>query len=178
MKYKVTRDEVFRLWARKAQDHAEELSGGRTYFSGDTCYSYGSHFPIAKHIGDGNVLFTLQTYSNTTAKHISDARHACFRANLNVIYCYSIESVRDSIKHWEDEMEELFSQISNPKNRKFENRVEKLKCIAKQFRKYMEIFTAHPISFKTATALALIDSGNVVAKLREPDREFKPIAKA
>lgn len=172
MKYKVSRDEVFRLWARQSQESAGEKGNReRSYFRGNTCYSYGSHFPIAKHVGDNNVLFTLQTNSVTTADHISHARSACSSAGLNVIYCYDIDSFGKSIQHWEGRIEDLFEQISNPKNRKFEGRVQELRTIAQQFKKYIAFMNAE-IPFKTATALALIESGNIVEQLREPDREF------
>ena len=38
------------------------------YFIGDTIYSYGNHFPIARHV-NGVVLFTTRGYSVTTAGH-------------------------------------------------------------------------------------------------------------
>jgi hypothetical protein len=50
------------------------------YFADGTIYSYGSHFPIAKHVTDKNgyhcVLFTTRSYSNTTAKHMSLVSYA------------------------------------------------------------------------------------------------------
>lgn len=52
-----------------------------------TIYSYGHHFGIA-HIpeADSNtVYFTLNNYSNTTAKHISHVRRAI--SHMNIIYC-------------------------------------------------------------------------------------------
>src|SRR5579872_324467 len=73
-------DEIAHLWAHsKTQDDARN-PGGNFYFSGDTIYSYGSHFPIARHVtneqGQAAILFTNQTYSNTTAKHIGQVRRA------------------------------------------------------------------------------------------------------
>jgi len=38
------------------------------FIDGDTIYSYGRHFPIARH-HKGVVLFNPDGYSNTTAKH-------------------------------------------------------------------------------------------------------------
>ena len=48
-RYVYPSDMVAHLWANKSQDSARE-SGGRFYFVGDTIYSYGSHFPIARHV--------------------------------------------------------------------------------------------------------------------------------
>lgn len=45
------------------------------YFEGPTIFSYGSHFPIATHVtnarGERAVIFTRETYSVTTQKHMS-----------------------------------------------------------------------------------------------------------
>jgi len=65
--------QVAHLWANKSRKSA---SGSHFYFEGDTIYSYGSHFPIARHY-DGVVLFTTQGYSSTTACHKSIVREAC-----------------------------------------------------------------------------------------------------
>lgn len=65
--------QVAHLWAHKAQPSAK---GSHFYFEGDTIYSYGSHFPIARHY-KGVVLMTTGSYSSTTAKHISYVRYAC-----------------------------------------------------------------------------------------------------
>jgi hypothetical protein len=70
---------VAHLWANKAQDSARE-SGGRFYFVGDTIYSYGSHFPIARHVTRKDrtaVLFTTRSYSATTAGHKCMVEGAC-----------------------------------------------------------------------------------------------------
>lgn len=52
-------------------------SGGRgnLFFRGDTIYSYGSHFPIARKV-NGVLLFTTRTYSVSTQRHISYVRRA------------------------------------------------------------------------------------------------------
>lgn len=47
--------------------------GPSFFFRGDTIYSYGQHFPIARHVtgtrGRAAVLFTTRDYSKTTSKH-------------------------------------------------------------------------------------------------------------
>jgi hypothetical protein len=70
---------VAHLWAHKSQDSAR-TPRGNFYFSGDTISSYGSHFPIARHItrkGENAVLFTTRGYSSTTAGHKSTVAGAC-----------------------------------------------------------------------------------------------------
>lgn len=74
-------DEIPHLWAHKVQDNARN-PGGNLYFSNETIYSYGSHFPIARHITRGTpskqtaILFTTATYSVTTSKHLGMVRSA------------------------------------------------------------------------------------------------------
>jgi hypothetical protein len=78
MKHVVSADRVPHLWANKAQDNARN-SNNNLFFDGDTIYSYGRHFPIARHAehcGKAFVLFTNDSYSVTTAKHISMVRRA------------------------------------------------------------------------------------------------------
>lgn len=71
--------EVPHLWAHRTQDDARNRQGN-LYFTGDTIYSYGSHFPIACHVtndaGKRAVLFTTATYSVTTSGHCSAVRSA------------------------------------------------------------------------------------------------------
>jgi hypothetical protein len=70
--------EIPHLWFHKTQESARNANGS-LYFSADTIYSYGSHFPIASHIWNKNrdaVLFTTKTYSVTTSSHCSAVRSA------------------------------------------------------------------------------------------------------
>ena len=72
-------DMVAHLWAHKSQDFARN-PGHNIYFHGDTIYSYGSHFPIARHVENKRgraVLFTTHSYSATTAGHKCMVAGAC-----------------------------------------------------------------------------------------------------
>jgi len=79
-------NEVPHLWAHKVQDSARNAQGN-LYFDGEVIYSYGSHFPIARHItnakGKPAVLFTEQGYSSTTSGHKS-AVHSAIPSGLPV----------------------------------------------------------------------------------------------
>jgi len=89
-----THDEVAHAWAN--QTH-EAMKGCNVFFEGDTIYSYGGHFPIARHDGKGNVLFTAQDYSVSTSKHKSIVRRACNHLRVfTVPYVGRIESTRHS----------------------------------------------------------------------------------
>lgn len=72
-------DEIAHLWAHKTQSSARNAQGN-FYFEGDTIYSYGSHFPIARHVtnkrGQAAILFTTGSYSNTTSQHVYGVRQA------------------------------------------------------------------------------------------------------
>lgn len=78
-------EEVAHLWAhRKAAEGRNRT--GNFYFTGDTIYSYGSHFPIAKLVRRGNkdiVLFTTREFSNMTTQHKYKVLRAC--SHLQVI---------------------------------------------------------------------------------------------
>jgi len=78
-KYVFDTGEIPHLWAHRIQDEARNRQGN-LYFTGDTIYSYGSHFPIARHVvseaGERAVLFTIATYSVTTSSHCSAVRSA------------------------------------------------------------------------------------------------------
>lgn len=75
-------NQIARLWV----DHNEgryarpERVGFNVYYVGDTIYSYGRHFPIARFAtsptGERVVLFTSRGYSISTAKHIGIVRRA------------------------------------------------------------------------------------------------------
>jgi hypothetical protein len=77
--------EIPHLWAHQTQADARNPHNN-LYFIGDTIYSYGRHFPIARIVKQGKktcVLLTTRTYSSTTAGHISAVRDAIPR-NMTV----------------------------------------------------------------------------------------------
>lgn len=74
----VSSGQVPHLWFHKVQDSAKN-SNGSLYFDGPTIFSYGSHFPIARHVQSGKksaVLFAEKDYSVTTSGHKSAVRSA------------------------------------------------------------------------------------------------------
>lgn len=107
---------IAHLWANKLQDSAR--NSGNFYFDRNTIYSYGSHFPIAKHItnarGESAVLFTERNYSHTTTKHISVVRQAA--NHLNRIYCYNPESTHEqNFRSWANEAEGIAENLIKAK---------------------------------------------------------------
>ena len=79
MRHVYPNHEIPHLWAHQSQDEARN-STGSLYFEGPTIFSYGSHFPIARHVtnsrGEKAVLFTTVNHSVTTTGHCSAVAHA------------------------------------------------------------------------------------------------------
>lgn len=77
-------DQIPHLWAHQTQSEARSAGGARLFFDGDTIYSYGIHFPIARIVvvksrGQPDrrcVFFTSRSYSVTTAHHIRMVKRA------------------------------------------------------------------------------------------------------
>jgi hypothetical protein len=88
MKKVVSSEMVAHLWANQSQDEARNARN-TLYFKGDTIYSYGGHFPIARHVETKKgkvILFTDRGYSITTSKHIAYVRHA-ISSDVEVLNC-------------------------------------------------------------------------------------------
>ncbi|MFM7012572.1 MAG: hypothetical protein ACKO0Z_25115 [Betaproteobacteria bacterium] len=72
-------DQVIHVWAQRSQEYGRN-SKGTCYFEGDTLYSYGSHFIVARFLNDKRgrlvCLFNLNRYSNTTSGQQSAASYA------------------------------------------------------------------------------------------------------
>jgi hypothetical protein len=64
-----TNSQVAHAWANQT---GKQRNGSNFFYDGDTIYSYGSHFPVARHV-DGVVLLTTKRYGNATSKHIVQA---------------------------------------------------------------------------------------------------------
>lgn len=77
-----------------------ETSGSSVFFRNSIIYSYGDHFAMAKFVSDVSLLFTLRTYSNTTAKHLSYTRSALSQYKLIYVEnpCASIKDNLDYFK--------------------------------------------------------------------------------
>lgn len=133
-------DMVAHLFAHQSQTEARN-SSYTFYFRNDTIYSFGSHFPIAKHRknkkGDTALLFTTRTYSNTTSKHISITLSAC--RHLNIIYCENPDfTIKDNITAYEKRIKETLLGLDRA--RKLEKYIEPAKNILEQCKKYCQFF--------------------------------------
>jgi hypothetical protein len=130
--------QVAHLWANQLQEEAR--NSGNFYFNGSTIYSYGGHFPIAKHIekdGEKAVLFTTRGYSNTTSKHIAVVRQAA--NHLNVIKCYNPNTTHEeNFNRWKIDAELVAAKL--PKAKKPEKYLNELEYINSQANKYAQFF--------------------------------------
>lgn len=68
---------IAHIWATQTMQYKRE---GNVYFEGDTIYSYGSHFPMARILtnkrGERAAIITIDGYSSTTARHLGETRQA------------------------------------------------------------------------------------------------------
>lgn len=85
-----THQNAAHVWAQQAKEtHSGQSSDGRIRFEGETIYSYGSHFPMARFVtrkGKRAVLFTTRSYSVSTGQHKSIVRSALHGLDLPVFY--------------------------------------------------------------------------------------------
>lgn len=131
---------IAHIWANQTQDNARN-SSSNFYFDGNTIYSYGRHFPIAKHVtnemGEHGTLFTERGYSVTTSKHISIVRDAA--NHKNIIYCFNPESTHtENLNSWIDEAENIAANLLKAK--KPEKYLSQLSYVNDKVNKYVAFF--------------------------------------
>lgn len=56
---------------------ATKGKGSNLFIEGDTIYSYGLHFPVARRNADGTFWFNPDKYSQSTSRHQSYVAQAC-----------------------------------------------------------------------------------------------------
>jgi hypothetical protein len=144
--------EIPHLWAHRTQDDARNKQGN-LYFAGDTIYSYGSHFPIARHVtneaGERAVLFTTATYSATTSGHCSAVRSA-IPSGIPVFHVPEVYPDRTAngaheknLKHYAETTEEQVSKCARSRlsfNKEWHHeQAEKLRSEALAYCKFFRL---------------------------------------
>ena len=81
--------EVAHFWANQVQGQGKSSN---MFFEDGIIYSYGYHFPIARHINKNVILFTNRGYSISTSKHISYTKQA-IPSYYDIIFADNIEIV-------------------------------------------------------------------------------------
>lgn len=137
-------NDVARVWLRQSQDYGQERSGGSFYFQGDTIYSYGSHFPIAKLVtfpnGESGILFTTRTYSSTTSRHASAVWQAVRNSYRRVVCCSDpsvVTNHRDNMQSFKYAMDSIATK--HAKARKPELYAGDILAQAEMAREYCEV---------------------------------------
>lgn len=110
---------------------------GNFYVWGDSIYSYGHHFCIARRVGDNTVLMTTRSWGPTTAKHISYVWRAT--SHMNWIECYDpSESHEVNQEHYLEDIKALLPKLA--KARKPEKWIHEIQIICERAKKYCEFF--------------------------------------
>ena len=137
-------NEVAHYWANKVQ---AEGHGNSMFFHNDIIYSYGTHFPMAKHINNNLILFTSKGYSNSTSKHLSITRRA-IPSEIEVITVplvnvYNDRSNKglhiDNIRYFINEIKENFGKSQRARKYKsmyLESGLSKINSM----KRYLELF--------------------------------------
>lgn len=145
---------IAHLWANQTQTTARN-SSSNFYFDSNVIYSYGRHFPIAKHItneaGEHAILFTTRSYSLTTSKHVSIVWQAA--NHKNIIHCFNPESTHDeNLNSWLYEAERIAANLLKAK--KPEKYLSELSYVNDKVNKYVSFFNL-PIPEKLQAALSI-----------------------
>jgi hypothetical protein len=140
MKNIFTNSELAHTYAQQTQREGRN-SQGSFFFDGDTIYSYGRHFPIAKIITDSTqgekILFTFRSYSNTTSKQVHIVSQAT--RQYEKILCYNPEGSHDeNFNAWVNISEGIASCLLTA--RKPEKYLHELAIIQARANNYADFF--------------------------------------
>lgn len=116
------RNVAHRWYHSRGMEKSSSSKRNNLFFTGDTIYSYGSHFAIARHVtnksGEHAVFFTSRDYSVSTARH-KRYTHSAIPQDAVVFYVYSPEaSVETSWRALKEDAAELRAHLDNAKSRK------------------------------------------------------------
>jgi len=169
MKTVFNTSELPHIWAAQTQNTGK---AGSFYFNGKTIYSYGSHFPIAT-IDGNSVLFTMRSYSNTTAKHINKARQAV--SHLNFVWCYDVPTNlsyatiehENNLNRWKKEIKALFDELGNKKIRDTERRINNIQRHINNLTAYCQHFKLTIKDKELKALLSLVKQPDFLQQARE-----------
>lgn len=166
MKQVFSNSELPHIWANQSQNNGKTPNGS-FYFNGATIYSYGSHFPIAT-IAGNDVLFTMRTYSNTTAKHIGRTRQAI--SHKNIIWCYDVPTNlkyattehENNLNRWKREIKSLFTELGNTRIRNTVSRINEINTHINKLKAYCKYFSLPVKDKELKSLIKLAESDNFV----------------
>jgi hypothetical protein len=135
-------DEVAHFWANKVQSNGQ---GSNMFFKDDIIYSYGYHFPIAKHINNDLILFTTKGYSVSTSKHLSIAKRA-IPSNIEVLNVPNVDIYKhtrslhiDNVKYFINEIKINLDKSTRARKYK-EYYLNNYLSNIKTLKRYLELF--------------------------------------
>lgn len=143
MKTIYSSSEIANLWLR-GDINSASTRGRNFYFNGDSIYSYGPHFMIARKStnknGDTAILLTTRGYSKTTAKHIANVTDAVMYSEINVIKCaYPNENRHmENFNDWRSHLIEAVSGLS--RSRKPEIYLQEINNLRDSINSYCDFF--------------------------------------
>ncbi len=131
-------EDVAKAWWNRTGDK----NGNNMFCEGNTIYSYGRHFPIAKLMGSV-VLFNPEKYSVSTQKHQGIVHRQITGQIIKMIDCdesKAVETFKDNIhaiehltgkmkrartrkEYYQEEIEELIEQNELIKNRYLKQKI-------------------------------------------------------
>lgn len=166
MRHVYPNHEVPHLWAHESQEEARN-STGSLYFQGPTIYSYGSHFPIARHVTNGRseraVLFTTAHHSVTTSGHCSAVARA-IPPNVPVFRVPHLRNSWDNLPNHTDNVESYVRRISELLGKAKRARVnrdwhqrEALR-LREQLQRYVAFFDLSDVTFPKSDELDALQS--------------------
>lgn len=138
--------EVAALWASRAQSSARNGTGS-FYFEGDTIYSYGPHFPIARIVqnasGSYAVLITTRSYSATSAGHVYTVWGVALRHFQHVFWVEDPMSgdYQADLKSYRERLEELLWKETRARihKRYYRSRLDSLEGEARKFHEFFKL---------------------------------------
>lgn len=160
IKHVVPTEEVAHLWMHKAQSDAR--NGSNFYFEGDTIYSYGSHFPIARHVTSKSgrkhaILFTTRGYSVTTSKHIGIVRVAIQGNNVPVFHVehpeYEVSGSSNTERYVAGIVEAIAKQSKARSTYRIQGYFEEARSLKAECKAYCEFFGLKNPKFPKLLAL-------------------------
>ena len=134
----MTNSQVAHLYAQRTHTTGKAPN---LFFERDIIYSYGYHFPIAKFkdhpkTGETVLLFTLRSYSNTTAKHISEVRRAT--TQYKKIYMYDLTGPKWHFEKTEQIIKESLNSLKTA--RKPHIHIKRIKKVVRQAKAVLVMF--------------------------------------
>jgi hypothetical protein len=166
MRHVYPNHEIPHLWAHQSQDEARN-SSSTLYFTGSTIYSYGSHFPIARHVtnerGERAILFTTAHYSVTTSAHWSAVARA-IPSDVPVFHVAHVQNGwgdqpnhRDNVENQLRRISELLGKMKQARLRRDWYQREAL-ALRAQLRRYIAFFDLQEVTVPESDELDALQS--------------------